>query len=252
MDRLIRNRLLGARHIVVFTGAGVSAESGLRTFRDPQQGLWSTFNPQELATPQAFARDPALVWGWYEWRRAAVAAARPNPGHHAIATMARHVPKLTVVTQNVDNLHERAGSAPVLHLHGQISRPYCEICHKPHEVAEPDKDMPADGARLEPPSCAGCGARVRPGVVWFGEALPQGPWQAALAATADCDALLCCGTSSLVYPAAALPEVAIRRGVVTVQINPNPTPLDGHVSLVLRASAGVALPQLLREIWGQA
>jgi NAD-dependent deacetylase len=234
---------------VVFTGAGVSAESGLRTFREPQSGLWESFNPQELATPGAFARDPSLVWGWYEWRRAAVLAAQPNPAHRAIAALARHVPQLTVITQNVDDLHERAGSTNIVHLHGEIARPCCERCRVPHRLPSGIPDVPAGGGRIEPPRCATCGGRIRPGVVWFGESLPQEAWQRALAAAQSCDALLCCGTSGIVYPAAALPEIATARHVVTLQINPNPTPFDAAASAVIRASAGAALPELLDEIW---
>jgi NAD-dependent deacetylase len=250
MDEPIRQALRSAQHLVVFTGAGVSAESGLRTFREQHSGLWQSFNPQELATPQAFARDPSLVWGWYEWRRAAVHAAEPNAGHRAIAALARLVPQLTVITQNVDDLHERAGSQDVVHLHGEIARPYCESCREPYPMTCEATAAAGGGARLEPPRCAGCGGRIRPGVVWFGEALPRLAWARALAAAHSCDALVCCGTSGVVYPAAALPEITRSRGAVTLQINPNPTPLDATASLVIRAAAGIALPRLLAEVWG--
>jgi NAD-dependent deacetylase len=252
MDPSVRSALRAARRLVVFTGAGVSAESGLRTFRDRQGALWKAFNPQELATPEAFARDPALVWGWYEWRRAAVLAARPNPAHEAIAAMARHVQQLTVVTQNVDDLHERAGSSDVVHLHGEIARPYCGQCRAPHTLPAEAQEIPAGGARINPPRCERCGGTIRPGVVWFGESLPQEPWRQALNATQSCDAFVCCGTSGVVYPAAALPEIACARRVVTIQVNPDPTPMDAAASLVMRAAAGEALPRLLRETWGDS
>jgi NAD-dependent deacetylase len=252
LEHSIRNALRAAQHLVVFTGAGVSAESGLRTFRDRPSGLWESFDPQELATPAAFARDPPLVWGWYEWRRGAVACAQPNPAHHAIAAMAGHVRQLTVVTQNVDDLHERAGSSDVVHLHGQIARPYCERCRAPHTLSPDMPDIPPGGARIAPPGCDRCGGRIRPGVVWFGEPLPAPAWQRALAAARSCDAFLCCGTSGIVYPAAALPEITAARRVVTIQINSNPTPLDASASAVIRGEAGTTLPRLLEEIWGGA
>ena len=207
-----------------------AAESGLSTFRHQSDGLWKAFNPYVLATPEAFARDPSLVWGWYEWRRAAVASSRPNPAHHAIAAMARHVRELTVITQNVDDLHERAGSTGVVHLHGQIARPYCERCHAAYELAFEMQDMPPGGARIPPAHCSRCDGRIRPGVVWFGEPLPAAPWQRALEAAHTCDVLLCCGTSGMVYPAASLPEIAASRRVMTLQVNPNPTPFDAAAS----------------------
>jgi NAD-dependent deacetylase len=241
-----------ARHVVVFTGAGVSAESGIPTFRDQQNGLWAKFDAMQLATPEAYERDPALVWGWYEWRRAAVARAQPNPAHRAIAAMARAVPRLTLITQNVDDLHERAGSAPVLHLHGRIAQPYCSACHAPHDVAASAPSPARDGERIDPPACQACGGRIRPGVVWFGEALPAREWQAAVDASGACDAFLCIGTSSLVQPAASLTSMAVAAGAITVQVNPNPTDTDGDVTCTLRGPAGSILPALVAETWGVA
>ena len=212
-------RLRTAHRVVNPTGAGVSQESGIPTFRDRQTGLWSRFDAAELATPEAFHRDPALVWGWYEWRRAAVARAVPNAAHHAIAKLARKVPELTLVTQNVDDLHERAGSPSVLHLHGRLAHPSCEACRRPHTFsAGPLAE--AQGRAIEPPRCTACGARVRPGVVWFGEALPAAEWEAAQAAALQADLFLCIGTSSLVQPAASLTPLAARAGAVTVEANP--------------------------------
>ena len=216
-----RAALRAARHVVVFTGAGVSAESGIPTFRDALTGLWSRFDPTQLATAEAFERDPALVWGWYEWRRALVASAAPNAAHHAVAAMAARVPKLTVVTQNVDDLHERAGSLP-LRLHGSLFAPRCFRCARP---ADPPPLLHAEQARLEPPRC-GCGGFIRPGVVWFGEALPADAMESAFAAAGDCEVLLSVGTSSVVHPAAEIPRVAARSGAVVIQVNPDPTPLD--------------------------
>lgn len=248
-DRTV-TALRAARRVVVLTGAGVSAESGLPTFRDKQTGLWEKFEAAELATPAAFARDAALVWGWYEWRRAALLAAEPNAGHRAIAALAGHVPQLTLVTQNVDDLHERAGSRGTVHLHGELSKPYCEACRRPYVFPAGMPQLPPGGARIEPPRCAACGAKVRPGVVWFGESLPDAPWQAALESATRCDVLLCCGTSALVYPAASLAKIARDAGATTVQINPNETRLDALVTVAIQGPSGTVLPQLVAATWG--
>jgi NAD-dependent deacetylase len=250
IDPRVIATLRAATRVVVFTGAGVSAESGIPTFRDKQTGLWENFDTAELATPDAFERDPALAWGWYEWRRRLVLSADPNAGHRAIAAMADHVPHFTLITQNVDDLHERGGSSDVLHLHGELSRPYCESCRRPYVYPEGIPDSPPGGARLQPPRCASCGARIRPGVVWFGEPLPERPWLAARAAAEHCDVFLCCGTSALVQPAASLIDVAIDAGAMTVQVNPNPTDLDTSVTVAIRGPSGVILPQLAAETWG--
>lgn len=164
----LADTLARASRVTVFTGAGVSAESGIATFRDPLTGLWSRFDAQALATPEAFAAQPDLVWGWYEWRRAQVARAEPNAAHHAIAALARRMPALTLITQNVDNLHERAGSQGVIHLHGSLHAPRCAACGEPAEfaaAAASHGDEPETGRAIAPPACARCGAAVRPGVV---------------------------------------------------------------------------------------
>jgi NAD-dependent deacetylase len=251
LDRSIIKALRAATRVVVFTGAGVSAESGVPTFRDKQTGLWESFDAGELATPFAFQRDPPLVWGWYEWRRATVLAAEPNAGHRAIAAMADHVPHFNLITQNVDDLHERAGSTRVLHLHGELSRPYCEVCRRPYVFPEEIPELPPGGARVEPPHCESCGAKIRPGVVWFGERLPEIPWEAAREAAQQCEVFLCCGTSALVQPAASLADIAIDAGATTVQINPNPTDLDASVTVAIRGPSGIVLPQLVSETWGR-
>jgi NAD-dependent deacetylase len=238
-----------ANHVVVFTGAGVSAESGVPTFRDAQTGLWENFDATELATPDAFSRDPALVWGWYEWRRAAVLRAQPNPAHRAIAAMARHVPRLTVITQNVDDLHERAGSGEVVHLHGRLGRPYCQRCGEVRPLAPPAAEAFGAGARINPPTCPICDGRVRPGVVWFGENLPEREWLAAKKAASECQALFCVGTSSLVYPAASLPRIASDAGAATIQVNPNPTEMGCEVTWVIRGAAGEVMPEILKRAW---
>jgi NAD-dependent protein deacetylase/lipoamidase len=250
LDPGVIHALRNATRVVVLTGAGVSAESGIPTFRDRQTGLWERFDAQDLATPAAFERDPELVWGWYEWRRAKVLRANPNPAHRAIAAMASRVPEFTLVTQNVDDLHERGGSTAVLHLHGELARPYCSACRSSYAFPPGIPDVPDGGARIEPPRCLSCGGWVRPGVVWFGESLPELEWAAAKDATRRCEVFLCVGTSSVVQPAASLIPMATRAGAVTLEINPNPTELEGEVTHELRGPAGEVLPQLVRETWG--
>ncbi|MGC4903613.1 SIR2 family NAD-dependent protein deacylase [Micromonospora echinospora] len=265
--------LAAARRPVVFTGAGMSAESGVPTFRDAQTGLWQRYDPQELATPAAFRADPALVWGWYEARRRGVRRARPNPGHRAVAAIAARLPETVVITQNVDDLHERGGVPAPVRLHGSLFAPRCSACARPAPVP-PDLPPPADppvppggpephggveshapeppDGPLIPPACAGCGAPVRPGVVWFGEALPETALSAAVEAASACDLLLTVGTSALVHPAAEIPLVAARLGAPVVQVNPVPTPLDAICAVNLRGPAGEVLPALVRAAWPDA
>jgi NAD-dependent deacetylase len=244
-------RLKSAGHVVVFTGAGVSAESGIPTFRDRQTGLWTNFDAQSLATAEAFERDPALVWGWYEWRRCKVLASEPNAAHRAIAALAGRVRRLTLITQNVDDLHERAGSPEVLHLHGRICQPYCSACGREHAV--PRRPLEADvERRLEPPRCVHCGGRIRPGVVWFGECLPRRTWEQAVEAARGCDAFLCVGTSSVVEPAAGLTRAAIVARAATIQVNIESTCLDDLVALNLRGPAASMLPELVGTVWPEA
>lgn len=224
-----------AKHVVALTGSGISAESGVPTFRDAQTGLWSRFSPEELATPEAFARDPALVWRWYRWRRELVARAEPNAGHHALRELAERVAGFTLVTQNVDGLHQRASSRDVLEFHGNILRDRCSAgCASPR---------PADAA-AEVPVCRDCGAALRPDVVWFGEAIPEPVLNAATDAARHCEVFLSIGTSSLVFPAAGLAEEARAAGAVIVEVNPQATPLTASADHVLAASAGMALPRL--------
>jgi NAD-dependent protein deacetylase/lipoamidase len=241
----LRERLGRARHVVVFTGAGVSAESGIPTFRDALTGLWERFDAEALATPQAFARDPALVWGWYEWRRMKAMRAEPNAAHRAIAALESLAPRVTVITQNVDDLHERAGSRRPVHLHGSLFAPRCFDCAEPAALPATSPDEPEGGRRLAPPRCARCGGPIRPGVVWFGEALPEEALADAFEAAAACDVLFSVGTSSLVHPAAQVPVVAKRGGAMVVQVNPHETPLDAVADVNVRETAAAALPALL-------
>lgn len=229
--------LARARHACVLTGAGVSAESGIPTFRDALTGLWANFRPEDLATPEAFERDPKLVWQWYEWRRERVRRAGPNAGHFALARLAGRLPRLTLVTQNVDGLHQRAGSPAVIEYHGNLLR---DRCVAEQVVAERSRE-PGGGL----PRCASCGGLLRPDVVWFGEPIPPDAMTAADQAARDCDAFLSIGTSSLVYPAAGLPEVALRRRVPVIELNPEPTELTPLADLVLPGPSGQLLPALL-------
>ncbi len=230
---------------MVFTGAGVSAESGVHTFRDALTGLWENFDPMQLATPEAFLRDPALVWGWYEWRRQLLLNVEPNPAHRAIARLEQQIPKLTLITQNVDDLHERAGSSNVLHLHGSIFSPLCFDCSLPYQFSgAPQLDQEQ---KVEPPTCSKCNALIRPGVVWFGEALPETALRHAFAAAESCDCLLSVGTSGVVQPAAMIPELASRNGATVIHVNPDPVPLRHANEFSLQGRAGEVLPRLLQS-----
>jgi NAD-dependent deacetylase len=232
--------LHAARFIAALTGAGVSAESGVPTFRDAQAGLWAKFAPQDLATPGAFARNPKLVWDWYAWRRGLVATVEPNAGHVALTELERRVANFLLITQNVDGLHQRAGSRKLVELHGNIGRVKCSREGKIVERWEI-----TDGAV---PRCADCGAFLRPDVVWFEETLPHDALAAAEDAARRCDVLLVVGTSAEVYPAAALPDYAAQSGATVVEVNPNPTALSPRAAYVLRGSSSVVLPALLAAL----
>jgi NAD-dependent deacetylase len=229
--------LRGARFIAALTGAGVSAESGLATFRDAQTGLWARFDPRELATPSAFARNPKLVWDWYSWRRERVATVQPNAGHRALAELETRVPEFLLVTQNVDGLHQRAGSHRVVELHGNITRVKCS---REGSIVERWENSEGDV-----PRCANCGAFLRPDVVWFEELLPADALAAAEDAARRCDLLLVAGTSAEVYPAAGLPMLVRERGAKVVEINPNLTALSSRADYVLRGPSGTMLPALV-------
>ena len=234
-----------AKHVVIFTGAGLSAESGIPTFRDALTGLWERFDAEDLATPNAFRKDRELVWGWYEWRRMKVLQAQPNPAHLAIAALMQWVPKLTVITQNVDELHERAGSADVVHLHGSLHHPRCSICSQPHVFARDIPQEPEGGRRISPPICGQCGGYVRPGVVWFGEEMPALELHRAYGAARECDLLISIGTSGVVYPAAQIPAMAKQSGALVARINPVASDKDASVDWDLTGSAGTLLPLLI-------
>jgi NAD-dependent deacetylase len=233
-----------AARVTVLTGAGISAESGVPTFRDPQDGLWSRFRPEDLANAAAFRRDPKLVWDWYEWRRRAIAAAGPNAGHLALLRFEARLPGFTLVTQNVDGLHARAGSRRLIELHGSIMR---NRCLDEGKVMEAD---PADAER--PPRCPDCGGMLRPDVVWYGEALPQQALADAADAALNCELFFAVGTSSVVKPAAELPALAMQANATVVEINPEMTRISSEVHLSLRGQAGPILSRLAMSAWPDA
>ena len=225
-----------ANTITVLTGAGMSAESGIPTFRGDRNGLWARFDPMSLATPEAWGSDRELVWGWYLWRMAIVRRAQPNAGHLALARLARHK-TVSVVTQNVDDLHERAGNRDVVHVHGELFASRCDRCERPARHEIPDSAAGAPMLRVMPPRCEACEGHLRPGVVWFGEALPTAAWNAAVAAVRACDLLLVIGTSGLVHPAAGLPHIAKRNATRVVEVNPVEGALSGVADECLRVTA---------------
>lgn len=234
--------LARARHIACLTGAGISAESGVSTFRDALTGLWSTFDPQRLASQEGFAEDPGFVWRWYMGRLAQVEQAQPNAGHRALAELERRTRTFTLVTQNVDNLHERAGSQDTLHLHGRINTFHCNECGAAYALSDEDRI-----AGL-PPYCIHCGGWVRPSVVWFGEMLPEYALDEATRAAQQCDVMLVVGTSGIVYPAASLPEVALANGATVIDVNPEPNPISEVANYYLCGTGGVILPALMNAI----
>jgi len=233
-----------AKHIMVFTGAGISAESGIPTFRDPLSGLWEKFDAEDLASPKAFRKNKALVWGWYEWRRMKIMQAKPNPAHIAIASLERLVPQLTLVTQNVDDFHERAGSTNTIHLHGQILRPRCFGCNRPHQLPSELPVEPENGRLLPPPKCQHCGGYIRPGIVWFGENLPERELKTALAAAKSCDLMIVIGTSGIVMPTARIPVLARSAGKRVLEIDPHKMD-SGLADWTIALPAAEALPQLV-------
>lgn len=230
--------LTSARHVTVLTGAGVSAESGVPTFREAQAGLWARYDPTELATPEAFAANPELVWDWYRFRRELVLAVEPNPGHFALAELESLLPRFSLVTQNVDGLHARAGSTDVIEFHGNLFENRC--------FAEDKVVTGRESTQL--PCCPDCGAPLRPGVVWFGEAIPESARDRAFAAARDCDVYFSVGTSSLVYPAAGLVEIARDAGATLVEINPDPTEISATLDYALAGPSGEVLPALVKRL----
>ena len=229
------------KKLSVLTGAGASQESGLRTFRDAQSGLWAQYKPEDLASPQAFARDPKLIWDWYAWRREAIKGVRPNPGHYALVEFEKRIPQFTLITQNVDGLHRMAGNQNVLELHGNIQRVRCSECYLFTETWGDDTEAV--------PQCSACGGLLRPDVVWFGESLPRGQLEAAVEAARTCDVFFSIGTSGVVQPAASLAFAAHNRGAVVVEINAEPTPLTPKADYFLQGKSGEILPELVKTVF---
>jgi NAD-dependent deacetylase len=236
----IIHKIATAHHIVFFTGAGVSAESNIPPFRG-NDGIWTKFKPEELANFDAFIKNPKLVWEWYAVRKRIIHESQPNAGHFAIAQMEKLVPHVTVITQNIDNLHRRAGSSTVFELHGNIERNYCIRCGKtyPDDILNPSEF---------PPICTKCGGLVRPDVVWFGEFLPNDEWGASEKAACECDIFFSLGTSGIVYPAASIPRVAKQAGAYLIEINPEETPISTYADITILGKSGVILPDLVRFI----
>ena len=240
-DELI-HFLRKSERVTALTGAGVSQESGLRTFRDAQTGLWSQYKPSELASPEAYERDPKLVWDWYAMRREKVREVEPNPGHYALVDMAHRIQDFSLITQNVDNLHRKAGSPHVIELHGNLQRVKCSSCSQQAEAWEDADD--------DVPLCESCGGLLRPDVVWFGESLPRTELEAAVEAARACQVFFSIGTSGLVQPAASLAYAARNRGAVVVEVNAEPTPLTQKVDFPLHGKSGEILPALVQTVWG--
>ena len=240
-SELVR-RLAQAERVAVLTGAGTSAESGIPTFRDPG-GLWQQFRPEELANVQAFLGNPVLVQGWYDHRRRLAEETEPNAGHHALARLQALVPHFTLITQNVDNLHQRAGSDEVIELHGNITQSRCIDCEA--EAGEADLEPLAEGT---PARCGGCGGLIRPGVVWFGEMLPEGAMEQASEAATEADVFLSIGTSAVVYPAAGLPLLAAEHGAYAAEINIEQSAVAGYMSEVVLGPSGQVLPSLVEAV----
>jgi NAD-dependent deacetylase len=231
--------LAGTRRLVVTTGAGMSKESGIPTFRDAPNAMWANFDPEDLATPQGFKRNPALVWRWYVDRRKMISQSKPHPGHFAIAELESLYDEYLLLTQNIDNLHREAGSKSIVELHGNIFRFKCFDNEHPIDKL-PDTDD-------EPPRCR-CGSVIRPDVVWFGEMLDQDDLDRAFAALSTCEVVLVVGTSGIVYPAAGFPGAAKRMGAKVIEVNPEETPITDLADVFVKDTAGAALPAIVSGI----
>lgn len=232
--RILKN----AKKLFVLTGAGISAESGIPTFRG-KDGLWKNYSATELATPEAFDRNPELVWEWYMWRQNIISKAEPNHGHYALVELENLFDEFLLLTQNVDSLHQRAGSKSVLELHGNIFRTRCLKCQKIDKI---------ENARIKKLPYCNCGGLLRPDVVWFGEPIPQGAWQASMEFLRNADVAMICGTSGVVWPAAAIPEIAENYGIKTIEVNLESTPITPIVDVSILGPAGRILPDIVKKL----
>ncbi len=231
--------IASCRFLVALTGAGISADSGIPTFRG-DDGLWKRFRPEELATPEAFTRNPTMVWEWYRWRMSIVFRAKPNDGHRALAELESMGILKCVITQNVDGLHQLAGSRCVVELHGSIRRVRCTSCSYREELVEPPTEIP--------PRCPRCGALLRPDVVWFGEPLPSDAWNKAVELCSKADAILVVGTSGVVMPAASLPYLVKSHGGIVIEVNVKPSALTSVADVFLQGRAAEVLPKIVEEV----
>lgn len=239
------NLLEGARHIHVFSGAGMSADSGIATYRDAETGVWENVDPTAMASIDAWAVRPDEMWAWYLWRASLVRRAQPNAGHRALADLAQ-TREVSVTTQNIDDLHERGGSEDVTHLHGSLFDFRCSSCGRPWEEEPTLLDDPVP--TLAPPRCPSCDGLIRPGVVWFGEALPTREWDRAEQHMRQADAVIIVGTSGVVFPAASLPLIAVERGIPVIEVSPAHTDLTRYVDVHLSGTSAEILPQLVRAL----
>lgn len=237
-----------ARRVVVSTGAGMSRESGIPTFRDAQEGLWARFNPEELATERGFRKNPRRVWGWYAYRRQRILRCAPHAGHLALVALEERVPELTVVTQNIDGLHHAAGSRDVIELHGSIRRFKCLDRGHPFAGELPELPEAAEEGEIEPPRCPTCASPLRPDVVWFGELLPAEATERAWNLARRCDAMVVVGTSGMVWPAAELPFLAAQAGSRIIEINPVRSEITRVADVFLEGTAGEVLPALVEAL----
>ena len=246
MDTVAKAREIihAASHVHFFTGAGMSADSGLDTFRDAQTGLWQKVNPQDMASIEAWQRDPEPMWAWYLWRAHLAHQSQPHAGHLAIGSLAQRSLQVSVTTQNIDDLHERSGCSDVAHLHGSLVAFRCSTCHLPypHHIELPSKPV----SRLRPPHCEECGGLIRPGVVWFGESLPQDQWEKAEENMRAADVVVIVGTSGSVWPAAGLPSIAHRAGTPIIEVSPHRSDLTDLATVWIADTAAAALPAILK------
>ncbi len=237
-----------AKKVVFFTGAGISADSGIPTYSENLSGIWAGRDPRDLETAKAFRENAALVWGWYLWRRLRVGQAKSNAAHLAVPRMANTQRQISVITQNIDDLHERAGSLDVVHLHGTLAMPKCFACHRSSAVSLDQSAIPDEGALIEPPRCGRCNGKMRPAVVWYGEDLPPQAWKKAVRLVKDCDLLISVGTSGIVMPAAGLPDLALASGASVIHVNKADVSKGEQRELMLVGAAVEILPMLAQRI----